>query len=123
MGWMVVCAGEKVYVYLCERVYVCLCERVYAHVDNLTCMGLSINTHKCITCLGFLLHHVPMATHTSRAHGYTGLRMMGYNIDDSEGEQLLLGLDINHDGSVTFDEFAACLLDWKQVLWCWWCVG
>lgn len=43
------------------------------------------------------------------------MRTLGYNVEDSEGEQLLMGLDVNHDGSVTFDEFAACLLDWKQV--------
>ncbi len=67
--------------------------------------------------------HTPCTLHTHNVHyththtTRTGLRTMGYNIDDSEGEQLLLGLDINHDGSVTFDEFAACLLDWKQVGW------
>lgn len=44
-----------------------------------------------------------------------GLRQLGYDVVDTEGEQLLAGLDVNHDGNVTFDEFAACLVDWRQL--------
>lgn len=80
-------------------------------VFYMQCFICSVSCGGCWCCVPVCTTWSTPTTH----HFVAGLRTMGYNVEDCEGEQLLMGLDINHDGSVTFDEFAACLLDWKQV--------
>lgn len=45
-----------------------------------------------------------------------GLKKQGYRINESEVEQLMDRIDMNRDGDIVLDEFAASLLDWNTVI-------
>lgn len=45
-----------------------------------------------------------------------GLKRQGYNINESEVEQLMDRIDMNRDGDIVLDEFAASLMDWSKVV-------
>ncbi len=42
-----------------------------------------------------------------------GLRRQGYVLSDGEAQQLLRGVDLDHDGSVVLSEFMTTLIDWN----------
>ena len=44
-----------------------------------------------------------------------GLKQQGYQVSPHEVEQLMERLDLDADGNILFDEFAAGLIDWKDV--------
>lgn len=44
-----------------------------------------------------------------------GLEEQGYVVSPNEVERLMSRLDLDADGHVVFDEFAAGLIDWKDV--------
>ena len=39
----------------------------------------------------------------------------GYEVSEAEFERLVERMDLNADGCIAFDEFAAGLLDWEKV--------
>lgn len=44
-----------------------------------------------------------------------GLREQGYSVTPMEVEQLMARLDLNADGNIQMDEFAASMIDWQDV--------
>ena len=44
-----------------------------------------------------------------------GLEKQGYNVTPMEVEQLMARLDLNADGNIQIDEFAASMIDWHDV--------
>jgi len=45
----------------------------------------------------------------------TGLKGLGYSVSPVEFEKLVDRIDLNADGALQFDEFAASLVDWQQL--------
>lgn len=44
-----------------------------------------------------------------------GLAREGFTLNDEEAKQLFEGIDVDHSGLITFDEFSAALLDWRKL--------
>ena len=42
------------------------------------------------------------------------MRPQGYEVTEAEFERLVERMDLNADGCIAFDEFAAGLLDWEK---------
>jgi len=44
----------------------------------------------------------------------TGLRNAGYNLSDTEAQQLFRAVDVGRNGKISLNEFLAAMLDWNQ---------